>query len=100
MKVHKATLPVIALSLMTVVSAVAGLNLALPSIARELGANQTQLTWIVDAYTVVFAGLLLFAGALSDKYGRRKVLLIGLAIYIFVSTFGLVVNQTNILILL
>ena len=48
-KVHKATLPVIALSLMTVVSAVASLNLALPSIARDFGASQTQLTWIVDA---------------------------------------------------
>ena len=42
---------------MTVVSAVASLNLALPSIARDFGASQTQLTWIVDAYTVVMARL-------------------------------------------
>ena len=94
-KVHKATLPVIALSLMTVVSAVASLNLALPSIARDFGASQTQLTWIVDAYTVVFSGLLLFAGALSDKYGRKKLLMIGLSIYFCSSLFGLFVNNTN-----
>ena len=47
-KIHPLTLPAIALSLMTVISAVAGLNVALPSIARDLGATQTQLTWIVD----------------------------------------------------
>ena len=51
-------LAVVGLSLMTVVSAVSGLNVALPSLAVETGATQTQLTWIVDAYTVVFAGLL------------------------------------------
>ena len=56
---------------MTVVSAVSGLNVALPDLARETGATQTQITWIVDAYTVVFAGLLLFAGALGDRFGRR-----------------------------
>lgn len=85
---------------MTVVSAVASLNLALPSIAREFSATQTQLTWIVDAYTVVFAGLLMFAGALSDKYGRKKLLLIGLAIYFSVSSYGLFVNSTSNLIAL
>ena len=64
----RAVLAVMAVSLMTVVSAVSGLNIALPSLARETGASQTELTWIVDAYTVVFAGLLLFAGALGDRY--------------------------------
>lgn len=94
-KIHKATLPVIALSLMTVISAVTSLNLALPSIAKEFDASQSQLTWIVDAYTVVFAGLLLFTGALSDKYGRKRLLLIGLSIYFSVSTYGLFVASTN-----
>ncbi len=93
-KIHKATLPVIALSLMTVMSAMASLNLALPAIAREFSASQAQLTWIVDSYTVVFAGLLLFAGALSDKYGRKTLLLIGLVIYFLVSTYGLYVSST------
>src|SRR4249920_1142743 len=68
-------LVVISLALMTVVSAVSGLNVALPDLARETGATQTQTTWIVDSYTVVFAGLLLFAGALGDRFGRRGLLL-------------------------
>jgi len=74
-------LAVVGLSLMTVVSAVSGLNVALPSLAVETGATQTQLTWIVDAYTVVFAGLLLMAGALGDRYGRRLVLVAGLGVF-------------------
>lgn len=70
-----------ALSLITVVSAVSGLNVALPSLARDLGATQTELTWIVDAYTVIFAGLLLAAGAIGDRLGRKGILMVGLAIF-------------------
>ena len=47
------------------------LNVALPTLVRDLGASTSQLQWIVDAYTLVFAGLLLTAGSLSDRYGRR-----------------------------
>lgn len=72
---------VVSLSLMTVVSAVSGLNVALPSLARATGASQTELTWIVDAYTVVFAGLLLASGAIGDRLGRKGILLVGLAIF-------------------
>jgi MFS family permease len=74
-------LAVVSLSLMTVVSAVSGLNIALPDLARETGATQTEITWIVDAYTVVFAGLLLFAGAVGDRFGRRQILATGLAVF-------------------
>ncbi|MEZ5094831.1 MAG: MFS transporter [Nocardioides sp.] len=74
-------MPVIALSLMTIVSAVIGLNVALPDIARATGATQTELTWIVDAYTVVFAALLFFAGALGDRFGRKPLLVAGLAVF-------------------
>src|SRR5215217_5752877 len=74
-------LAVVSLALMTVVSAVSGLNVALPDLARETGATQTQVTWIVDAYTVVFAGLLLFAGALGDRFGRRGLLATGLVVF-------------------
>lgn len=74
-------LPTIALSLMTIISAVAGLNLALPDIAVATDATQTQLTWIVDSYTVVFAGMLFLAGALGDRYGRQRLLIIGLVIF-------------------
>ena len=77
----RAVLAVVSLALMTVVSAVSGLNVALPGLARETGATQTEITWIVDAYTVVFAGLLLFAGALGDRFGRKGLLVVGLAIF-------------------
>lgn len=77
----KAVMPVIAISLITVVSAVVGLNIALPDIARATRASQTELTWIIDAYTVVFAALLFFAGALGDRYGRKRLLAVGLAIF-------------------
>ena len=63
---------------MMVVSAVSGLNVALPDLAVATGASQTQVTWIVDAYTLVFAGLLLGAGALGDRFGRRRILIAGL----------------------
>ena len=68
-------------ALATVVSAVSSLNVALPDLARDTGATPTELQWIVDAYALVFAGLLLPAGALGDRLGRRRVLLSGLAIF-------------------
>jgi EmrB/QacA subfamily drug resistance transporter len=68
-------------ALATVVSAVASLNVALPDLARDTGATPTQLQWIVDAYALVFAGLLLPAGAIGDRFGRRRVLLSGLGIF-------------------
>src|ERR1051325_2623795 len=76
-----AVLRVMCLSLMMVVAAVASLNVALPGIARDTGATQTQLQWIVDAYALVFAALLLPAGALGDRIGRRPLLLFGLGLY-------------------
>jgi EmrB/QacA subfamily drug resistance transporter len=88
-------LAVVGLALMAVVSAVAGLNVALPSIARDTGATQTQLTWIIDSYTVVFAGLLLFAGALGDRYGRKLLLSVGLLIFGSAAAIGLLVTDPD-----
>ncbi len=93
-------LPVVGLSLMAVVSAVSGLNVALPSLARETGASQTELTWIIDAYTVVFAGLLLFAGALGDRYGRKLLLIGGLIAFGTSAGLAMVVSDPTLLILL
>ena len=86
-------LAVVSLALMTVVSAVSGLNVALPGLARETGATQTQITWIVDAYTVVFAGLLLFAGALGDRFGRRELLVSGLAVFGVAAGLGMLTSD-------
>src|SRR3954447_5541430 len=69
------------LALATVVSAVSSLNVAIPDLARDTGATPTQLQWIVDAYALVFAGLLLPAGALGDRLGRRLILVVGLAVF-------------------
>jgi EmrB/QacA subfamily drug resistance transporter len=57
------------------------MNVALPSIADDLHANSSQLQWIVDAYTLVFASLLLSAGTIGDRFGRRGTLMAGLAIF-------------------
>ncbi|MGI8880341.1 MAG: MFS transporter [Jatrophihabitans sp.] len=77
----KAVLVAVCLSLATVVSAVTSLNVALPDLAKDTGASQTQVSWIVDAYALVFASLLLAGGAIGDRYGRRRVLLIGLLLF-------------------
>ncbi len=57
------------------------LNVALPTLVRALNAGQSDLQWIVDAYVIVFAGLLLTAGSLADKVGRKGTFLAGLAIF-------------------
>lgn len=78
---HNLILVVMCLALGTVVAAMASLNVALPDLARETHATQTQLSWIVDSYSLVFASLLLPAGALGDRFGRRQALLAGLALF-------------------
>ena len=76
-----AVLRVMCLALMMVVGAVASLNVALPELARSTGASQTELQWIVAAYALAFAALLLPAGALGDRIGRKPVLAAGLGIF-------------------
>ncbi|MER7754130.1 MFS transporter [Kitasatospora sp. NPDC097643] len=78
---HNLVLAVTCLALGAVVAAMSSLNVALPSIARETRASQTQLSWIIDAYSLVFAALLLPAGALGDRFGRRRALIVGLAVF-------------------
>lgn len=56
-------------------------NIALPSLAVDLGASTRQLQWIVDSYLLVFAGLLLAAGSIGDRYGRKRSLLVGLVVF-------------------
>jgi EmrB/QacA subfamily drug resistance transporter len=63
-------------------------NVALPSLVRELGATTTSLQWIVDAYTLVFAALILAAGSLSDRVGRKGILLLGLGVFAVGSLAG------------
>ena len=74
------------------------LNLALPSISKSLNATAGQLQWIVDAYTLVFASLLITTGSIGDRYGRKRSLLIGLALFGIGSLGAALSRSTEILI--
>jgi len=63
-------------------------NVALPTLVRELHASNSQLQWVVDAYSLVFAALLLASGSLSDRLGRKGFLLAGLAVFGLASIAG------------
>jgi EmrB/QacA subfamily drug resistance transporter len=76
-----ATLMVLSLSLVIIGLDNTILNVALPTLVRELGATASQLQWMVDAYILVFAGLLLTMGALGDRFGRKLALTVGLIIF-------------------
>lgn len=69
------------LSLVLVVAGVSMLSNALPDIAQGLGLSQTSQTWVVDAYALALASLLLVAGALGDRYGRRGALAAGTVLF-------------------
>jgi EmrB/QacA subfamily drug resistance transporter len=75
------TLVILCLSLLVISLDNTILNVALPTLERDLHASSSQLQWIVDAYMLVFAGLLLSAGALGDRFGRRRALSFGLAVF-------------------
>ena len=57
------------------------LSIALPTIGRDLGSGTTALQWVTGAYSLTFGGLLLTAGSVADRFGRRRVLLVGLAVF-------------------
>jgi EmrB/QacA subfamily drug resistance transporter len=70
-------------------------NVALPTVSRELDADTAQLQWIVDAYTLVMAGLMLSAGSLADRFGRRGFLAAGLGMFAVTSAFAAQVNTAD-----
>ncbi len=74
-------LGVMCLSLVLVVMSVSSLNVAAPRLQQDLDASSTALHWIIDSYALVFAGFLLAAGALGDRFGRKGALLGGLALF-------------------
>ncbi|MEE4021915.1 MFS transporter [Gordonia sp. PKS22-38] len=76
-----------------VVAAMAALNTALPDIAVDTGADSAQMTWIVDGYTLALAALLLPAGAIGDRFGRRGVLIIGLFVFAIASMLPIWIND-------
>lgn len=74
------TLGVLCFSLLVIILDNTIVNVAIPALQRELGATTSQLQWVVDAYVLVFAGLLLTAGALGDRFGRKGALGAGLVV--------------------
>ena len=87
------------LSVSMVVAAMAALNTALPDIAIDTGADAGQMTWIVDGYTLALAALLLPAGAIGDRLGRREVLIAGLLLFGLASLVAIWVDGPTQLIL-
>ena len=75
------TLAVLCLSLFVIVVDNTIVNVALPTLVDELGTTTSELQWVVDSYTLVFAGLLLVAGSLGDRFGRKGALTLGLVIF-------------------
>jgi len=81
-------LTVLCVSLLIVTLDNTVLNVVLPTLVRVLNATDTQLQWIVDAYVIVFAGLLLVAGSLADRVGRKRTFLVGLVFFAAGSTWA------------
>jgi len=82
------TLVVLSVSLLIIIIDDTIINVAIPTLQRELGATASALQWIVDSYIVVFAGLLLTMGALGDRFGRKRFLQLGLVVFAGASVFG------------
>ena len=93
-----AALAVICLSVFVVSVDATIVNVGLPTLSRELDADTAQLQWIVDAYTLVMAGLMLSVGSLSDRFGRRGWLSAGLAVFAITSVVAAQVDSANALI--
>ncbi|QDY76643.1 MFS transporter [Streptomyces qinzhouensis] len=75
------------------------LTVAIPAITKDLGATNRDIQWILDSYMLVFAGLLLTAGSLSDRYGRRKVMIVGLVVFGAASVVATCATSPELLIL-
>ncbi|MFI7444166.1 MFS transporter [Nonomuraea indica] len=86
-------LVVLCLSLLVLVVDNTVLNLAIPKLISDLGASPGDIQWILDAYVLAFAGLLLTAGSLSDRYGRRRFLVIGLVFFGGASLLAVLVSE-------
>jgi len=88
-------LAVLCLSLLIIVMDNTILNVAVPSLITELGASNSQIQWIIDSYVLVFAGLLLTTGSLSDRFGRKGALQLGIVLFAFGSSIAALSTSAN-----
>ena len=86
----------LAVSLIIVDSTI--INVSIPSIIEDLGITSTQVQWVQESYTLVFAALILVFGALSDRFGRRRLLIIGMTIFVISSVIAGFSEDGNLLI--
>jgi len=86
------------LSVVLIIAAVASLSVVIPSLGRELDASQSDLQWIVDAFAISLAALLLPMGAFGDKFGRRRLMLIGFVVFIAGSLWASLADSVGVLI--
>ncbi len=93
-----AALAVLCVSLLIVTLDTTVLNVVLPTLVRRLGATTTELQWIVDAYVIVFAGLLLVVGSVADRVGRKRTFLAGLVLFAAGSTWAAFSGSVGVLI--
>ncbi len=73
-------------------------NVALPALSRELRSTTSGLQWVIDAYNLAFAGLILTGGTVGDRYGRRRTLIVGLAVFALGSGVAAYAGSTGALI--
>jgi EmrB/QacA subfamily drug resistance transporter len=95
---RRQALGVLALSLLVITMGNTILNVGLPTIREELHASSSQLQWIVDSYLLVFAGFLLAAGSLGDRFGRKRALMSGLIVFGLGSVFAALSTDATMLI--
>lgn len=88
-------LSVLCMSLLIVMLANSGLNLALPSMAKDLNLSSTQIVWIVDIYALVFASMLFTMGTLGDKFGRKGIMQIGQFIFVLAAAYAAFVAKSG-----
>lgn len=93
-----AILAVLCTSLMIVIIGNTALNVAIPTLARELKASTTDLQWMVDAYSLVFAGMLFSAGTIGDRFGRKGTLQAGLFLFLAGTTLAAVADTSTMVI--
>ena len=87
-------------SLLLVMLGNMGLNLALPTLARDLNLSSLDLTWVVDIYSLVFASLLFTTSAVADRYGRKTIMQAGLLVFLLGTVYAGFFAQTGIEVIL
>ena len=95
---RRAVLWAVGAALMAVVASVSGLNVAQPHLAETFGASQAEVLWIINTYTLTLAALLLPLGAAGDRWGRRPVLLAGLAVFATANVAATLAPTTEVMI--